>query len=265
MPPISQYGLIISQKKGIIMDLMPKTILITGASRGIGAAVAIALASPSNNIIINYHHSRAAADEIAERCRRKGARAITVAADISDPDAVEAMFTRAEAEFGTVHCLINNAGISVYGMLQDISPEQWDRVFQINVRGTFLCTKRAIPRMISERQGRIVNIASIWGLVGASCESLYSATKGAIIAFTKACAKELVYSGITANVLAPGVVNTDMMRQISKSDLDDVVNELPMGRMIEPEEIASWVAHLIAEDAACLTGQVISPNGGMLI
>lgn len=247
------------------MSTTPCNILITGASRGIGAAIAVALSAPGRHIIINYKHDESAAQSVAARCREKGAQALCIAADVSDPDAVASMFDRAEKAFGPVDSLINNAGISVYGMIQDISPEQWHQVFDTNVTGVFLCTKRAVPGMISNRWGRIINIASVWGMVGAACESLYAATKGAVIAFTKSCAKELAYSGITVNAVAPGAVATDMMGQLSEADRRAVVEDIPLGRLLSPEEIAALVAHLIAGAAAGLTGQVISPNGGMLI
>lgn len=251
---------------------MKKTALITGSSRGIGRAIALALAGPDKNIVINYINNKDKAEETAALCRKKGSRTLVVRTDVSDYEQVLSMFKQIEKEFtlnssrpAGVDILVNNAGISVYGMLQDISPEDWRRVYGVNVDGNFYCTKSAIPHMVSRKWGRIINISSIWGLVGASCEGLYSSTKGAIIAFTKSCAKELAYSGITVNCIAPGVVDTDMLDQLGSEKLSYVMEDIPIGRLINPDEIADWVTYLADEKSDAISGQTINISGGMII
>lgn len=247
------------------MTAARKTVLITGASRGIGRASALEMASPETTIIINYKASREAALEVEAFCRERGAMTRVMACDVADPQAVAAMFRTIEQDFGGVDILVNNAGVSSYAMIQDIAPEAWQAEFAVDVHSVFYCTQQAIGHMIDQKWGRIINIASIWGLVGSACESLYSACKGAVIAYTKACAKELVYSGITVNALAPGVVDTDMMQQLSPTDREALSEDLPLGRMLRPEEIAYWVRVMADDRAGALTGQVISPNGGFVI
>ncbi len=246
-------------------NLLKKTVLITGASRGIGAAIAERLACPDLNIVVNYNLNKSRADEVVEKCTKKGANAVAIKADVSSIDEVTAMFQRIDERFGGVDILINNAGISVYGMIQDITIDDWTKVYGVNVNGMFFCSKQAISNMISKKWGRVINISSMWGLVGASCETLYSSTKGAIIAFTKALAKEVSYSGITVNSIAPGVVDTEMIHQLSDETLEAVKEEIPMGRFLSADEIAIWVEHLISPSADGVTGQIISPNGGLVI
>lgn len=247
--------------------MKPSTIniLITGSSRGIGAAIAKRMAGPNTNIVINYLENDLAAEETATFCRSEGSRTITVKADISKKEEVDRLFDRAEKEIGPIDVLVNNAGISVYGMLQDITFEDWQRVYGVNVNGMFLCTKRAIDHMVSQKWGRIINISSMWGIVGASCETLYSSTKGAINAFTKSCAKELAYSGITVNGIAPGVVDTDMLDQLSDEMKEAVVEEIPVSRFMSADEVAVWAEMLISDKGSYMTGQILSPNGGFVI
>lgn len=242
-----------------------ETVLITGGSRGIGRACALRLSGPNRNIALLYRCHTEEAKEVAALCQKKGASTLLLQADIADFSAVSAAYDKLQEAFGGVDILVNNAGISVYGMIQDITPEEWNRLFAVNVHGNFYATKLAIPHMVSQKWGRIINISSVWGMVGASCEALYSATKGAIIAFTKACANELAYSGITCNCIAPGIVDTAMMDLLGKEDLALTLSEVPLGRMVRPEEVALWVAHFADRGAEAVTGQVISPNGGWII
>ncbi|WP_071705726.1 elongation factor P 5-aminopentanone reductase [Murdochiella vaginalis] len=241
------------------------TILITGASRGIGRACALALARPDVKLIIHYHLRAAAAEETADLCRKKGAEAFVLQADIASSSEVNRLFLQAEQHFSPVDIVVNNVGVAVYGQLQDISDDEWQRVFATNVNGMFYCTRRALPGMISRKWGRIINVSSMWGQVGASCEVLYSATKGAVDAFTKAAAKELVYSGITVNAVSPGVVDTDMFSALGEDTAQDVVSDIPLGRTLRPQEIALWVRHFAAEEAEAVTGQILGINGGMEI
>lgn len=246
-------------------DLSKKTILITGASRGIGAAIAERLSGTNRNIVINYNMNEERAKKVVDRCIKKGADAIAIKADVSSLDEVNNMFKIINDRFGGVDILVNNAGLSVYGMIQDITVDDWNRVYGVNVNGTFFCSKQAIPNMVDKKWGRIINISSMWGLVGASCETLYSSTKGAIIAFTKALAKEVCYSGITVNSIAPGVVETEMIHQLNDEILESVKEEIPIGRFLSADEISIWVEHLVSPSADGLTGQIISPNGGLVI
>ena len=244
---------------------MKRTVLITGSSRGIGRAIALKLAEGDYNIVVNYSNSKDMADNLSDTIRAMGKDSIAVQADVSDYNQVKKMFDQVFDRFGKVDILINNVGISVYGMLQDTSIEEWHKVYATNVNGTFYCTKLAIPKMISQKYGKIINISSIWGLVGASCESLYASTKGAINTFTKSIAKELAPSGITANVVAPGVVLTDMSDQLDEEALEVVREETPLGRHSSPEEIADVVDFLVSDKGDFFTGQIISPNGGLVI
>lgn len=251
---------------------MNKTVLVTGSSRGIGRSIALALSGPAKNIVINYLSNKEKAEETADLCRQKGARVLVCQADVSDYDAVKAMYAEIDKVFSTspykkagVDILVNNAGISVYGMIQDIKPEEWKRVQAVNLDGNFFCCREAIPNMVSQKWGRIINISSIWGLVGASCESLYASTKGGIISFSKSLAKELAYSGITVNVIAPGVVDTDMLNQLGSDKIEAVKEDIPLGRLIRPDEIAAWVKYLASEESEAISGQVINISGAMII
>lgn len=244
---------------------MSKTVLITGSSRGIGRAIALKLAESDYNIVINYKERKDKADEVVSLINSMGRDCIAICADVSDYSQVEMMFEQTFERFGKVDILVNNAGISVYGMLQDITIDDWHKVYGTNVNGMFYCTKLATPKMISQKQGKIINISSMWGIVGASCETLYASTKGAINSFTKSIAKELAPCGITANVVAPGVVLTDMLRQLGDEALETVRQETPLGRHSQPEEVANVVDFLLSKKGDFFTGQIISPNGGLVI
>ena len=175
------------------------------------------------------------------------------------------MFRKSQELFGGVDVLVNNAGVSSFGILQDISEEEWDRVFGINVKGAFLCAKAALGHMIRNHGGVIVNISSMWGLVGASCEVHYSASKAALIGMTKALAKELGPSGIRVNCVAPGVIDTDMNSKLTEDDLAVLREETPLGKIGKPSDVAASVMFLASDGGKFITGQVISPNGGIVI
>ena len=245
---------------------MKKNVLITGSSRGIGRAIALKLAKTGKyNIVVNYIEREDKAREVVDEIESMGQSAIMVQADVADYYQVENMFDVIFSKYGKVDILINNAGISVYGLVQDLTLEEIDRVFKVNVGGLFNCTKLAIPKMISQKWGRIINLSSMWGMVGASCETLYASTKGAINAFTKSLAKELAPSGITCNAIAPGVVLTDMLDQLSEEDLEVVRLETPLERFQSPEEVADTIEFLLSEKGDFYTGQILSPNGGLVI
>ena len=251
-----------------------KTILITGSSRGIGAEIArSAFLSGEYNVIINYNKSGARAtmlqkelEEISSQNKdKKFGRIITVGADVSREDEVNSLFDTVEKTFGRVDVLVNNAAVSSYSLFQDLTLEAWHETMAVNLDSVFLCTKRALPRMISEKCGRIINISSIWGICGSSCEVHYSTSKAAIIGLTKALAKEVGPSGITVNCVAPGVIDTEMNRALSEEDLAALCEETPLGCIGKCEDIAKTVLFLAGDGGNFITGQVISPNGGIVI
>ena len=244
---------------------MKKTVLITGSSRGIGRATAKKFASEGYNVIINYHKSKEKALSLLEQLLTSGANAIAVQADVSDRKQVEAMFKQGYEKFGKIDVLVNNAGIADMTLFTDVTEQQWRRIFDVNVNGMFNCCQCVLPKMISEKEGRIINISSIWGLVGASCEVHYSATKGAIIGFTKALAKELGPSNILVNAVAPGVVDTDMIAGVSEEVRERLKDETPLGIITKPEEVANVVYFLSTEEAKLITGQVINASAGFVI
>jgi len=244
--------------------LSEMTVLITGGSRGIGAAIAARFAAEQMNIVIHYLNSHEAANETARACMRLGANVMTVSADIRSRDQLLRMKEKLEQRGMVPDILVNNAGISHYGMLADVTDEEWDDVMTVNLKGLFLCSQLFMPAMIAQRYGRIVNVSSIWGMSGASCEVLYSTTKGGVNAFTKALAKELAPSGVTVNAVAPGAVDTAMLGGLDAQEMSALQEEIPAGRLAQPDEIASLVYFLALPESSYITGQIISPNGGWL-
>lgn len=242
-----------------------RTVLITGSSRGIGAATAEKFASLGYSVVINYHKSKEQADALSEKLSKAYGehKILAVCADISDSKAVDTMLEEINARFGGVDILINNAGISHISMLCDTSEEEWDNIFAVNTKSAFLTSKKALPYMVSNKWGRIINISSMWGISGASCEVAYSASKSALTGFTKALAKELAPSGITVNCIAPGLIDTDMNKNVEKDALDAFINEIPVMRAGMPDEIAHVAAFLADEKSSYITGQIISVDGGI--
>ncbi|MFF2482585.1 elongation factor P 5-aminopentanone reductase [Paenibacillus sp. NPDC058071] len=240
----------------------PRTVLITGGSRGIGAAIAQRFAAEGINIVIHYLGSHEAANETARACMRHGVEVMTVSADLRSKEQLLRMREKLEASALLPDVLVNNAGISHYGMLADVTEQEWDDVMAVNLKGMFLCSQIFMQHMIASRFGRIVNVSSVWGLSGASCEVLYSTTKGGMNAFTKALAKELAPSGVTVNAVAPGVVDTAMMSGFDDQEKAALEQEIPVGRFAQPDEIASLVYFLSLPESSYITGQIISPNGG---
>lgn len=239
-----------------------KTVLITGSSRGIGAAIARRL-NDEYKIIINYNKSKDNAFALMQELRETNPNVIAIKANVSDESEVENMFSIAEKNFGHVDILINNAGVSHFSLIQDIDFSTWKDVINTNLNSVFLNSKRAIPNMISNQYGVIINMSSIWGDFGASMEALYSTSKGAINTFTKAMAKELAPSGIRVNAIAPGIVETDMMKNdFSMEELEELKNEVATNRFAKPEEIAGLVSYLISDEASYITGDIIHINGG---
>jgi len=237
-----------------------KTVLITGATRGIGEAAARLFIEKDYRVCINYQKSKEKAEKL-----KKELDAFAFCADVSQKNEVDKMFAEINKRFGGVDILINNAGIAQFKLFSDISEDEWDRMFDVNVKGMFNCTQAALPYMIHNKCGKIINVSSMWGITGASCEVHYSASKAAVIGFTKALAKELGPSGICVNCVAPGVIKTDMCAEFSEEDLTALADETPIGRLGTPEDVAKTIMFLASEDSDFITGQVISPNGGFVI
>lgn len=242
---------------------MKPVMLITGASRGIGAAIAKKAAREGYLVLLNYKSADQAALAVQEEIRADGGECVLCKADISSSLQVEGL--KSVLDTYGVDVLVNNAGVSSFSLLMDLSEDEWDRTFDINVKGAFLATKLCLPYMVHRKSGCILNISSVWGLVGASCEVHYSASKAALIGMTKALAKEMGPSGIRVNCIAPGVIDTDMNAALSPDDMQQLVDETPLERIGQAEEIADSVLFLASHKAGFITGQVLSPNGGYVI
>lgn len=248
------------------MNFKGKTVLITGASRGIGRECALEFARQgASNIIIGYNKSEAQALELEAILKEQGVNALALQADIRSKTEVNLMFRRAQAAFGPVHILVNNAGISGFSLFTDITEDMWDEMMDTNIKGMYLCCKEALPDMISEKDGAIVNISSIWGQVGASCEVHYSASKAAVIGLTKALAKELGPSNVRVNCVAPGVIQTDMLAVVDPQIQEELKEETPLMKLGTPSDIAKSVCFLCSPAASFITGQVLGVNGGFVI
>ncbi len=238
-----------------------KTVLVTGGSRGIGRAIVQKFAEKGFNVILNYNKSYEAAKNIENNYKN-----IKIyRADVTNRKEVQNMIEFTNSSFGKIDILINNAGTGCTGLLQDLSYDEWQKVFNVNVNGVFNCTQLILPEMISNHSGKIINISSIWGMVGASCEVAYSASKAAIIGFTKALAKELGPSGITVNAVAPGIIMTDMVSSYSMEEFEDIRKQIPLGEIGSTEDVANSVYFLASDEANYITGQILSPNGGWVI
>lgn len=242
---------------------MAKTIVITGASRGIGRAIACAFAAKESNLVINCIHSQEQLLAVQQEIIDKGAACKTFIGDISDYETARRLFDNVHRWFGPVDILVNNAGISMVGLFQDLSRADWDRILQVNTGSVYNCCHFALPDMIQAHRGKIINISSVWGCVGASCEVAYSASKGAVNALTRALAKELAPSNIQVNAIACGAIDTDMNACFSDEELRCLCEEIPAGRMGTPDEVAHTVLQL-ADAGSYLTGQVITLDGGWL-
>lgn len=233
-----------------------KTALVTGGSRGIGEAICRRLADEGYFVLVNYLNSKEKAEQLAEEIH-----GTAIQFDVSDMDSV----SNAVLELGKIDLLINNAGISEIDLFTHIPQEKANRIMNINLIGTMNCSRAVLPSMISRKSGCIINISSMWGQCGASCEVDYSASKAGIIGFTKALAKEVAPSGIRVNCVSPGFIMTEMNSRFSQEDLEEIRSEIPLGIFGKPEHIADSVAFLASEKSEYITGQVIAVNGGMVI
>ncbi len=244
---------------------MGRSVLVTGASGGIGAAVARQFAAGGDRVALCAHAHPERAQALCEELLADGQAAIACEGDVGDAAAVEAMFAAAEAAHGPVEVLVNAAGHAQQKLFCDITEEEWRRMFDAHVTGSFLACRRALPHMVREKCGCIVNISSMWGQVGASCEVHYSAAKAAVIGLTKALAKEVGPSGVRVNCVAPGAVDTEMMAAFGAEDRAALCGETPLGRLGTPEEVAAAVVFLASKGAGFITGQVLAPNGGLVV
>ncbi|MDD3899264.1 MAG: 3-oxoacyl-ACP reductase FabG [Syntrophomonadaceae bacterium] len=237
--------------------------LVTGGSRGIGAAIVKAVAAEGVKVAVNYFSSENKALELVSSLQAQGMSALAVRADVRNSADVEAMFASVEAEFGNIDMLVNNAGVSMRELVTDTSDEQWQQVMDTNLKGAFLCCRRALPHMIRQRYGRIVNMASIWGITGASFESVYAASKGGLIALSKSLASELAPSGITVNAIAPGPIETDLLiAELDDDERASLAEDIPAGRLGTVAEVASACRYFLSDDAAYINGQVLTIDGG---
>jgi 3-oxoacyl-[acyl-carrier protein] reductase len=242
-----------------------KTVLITGSSRGIGRETAKVFAKNGYNVVINYNKSEKEAKSLYDELNLEGYSVRMYKADVSNVNEVNQLINYTIGQFEAIDVLVNNAGISRVNLFTDITNEEWDEVMSVNLNGVFFATRKALQYMKDQGSGKIINIASIWGLVGGASEVHYSASKGAIIALTKALAKEVGPSNIQVNCVAPGVIKTDMLEGLSKETFDSLIEDTPLMRLGEPKDIAECVFYLASDKANFITGQVISPNGGFVI
>ncbi|MEY8396058.1 SDR family oxidoreductase [Lachnospiraceae bacterium 45-P1] len=242
---------------------MSKTVLVTGSSRGIGRAIALKYASLGFSVVINCARSLPALKEVEKEIKALGAPCLAVCADVGKKEDCIRLFEEISKTFGSVDILVNNAGISRVGLLQDMGFEEWDNLIAANLSSVFHCCKLSIPSMIQKQAGHIINISSVWGVCGASCEAAYSASKGGVNALTKALAKELAPSHIQVNAIACGAIDTDMNHFLSEEEASGLLEEIPAGRMGTPDEVARMVLSL-TESPAYLTGQVIKFDGGWI-
>lgn len=237
-----------------------KKVLITGGSRGIGKAMVELFSSKGYQVAFTYKNSENEAKKLAE-----ATNSLAIRADNAIESDVTAAVEKVKSEIGEIDCLINNAAISSFSLLSDLSLAEWNETIAVSLTGTFLYSRAVIPGMVNRKRGRIINISSMWGITGASCEVHYSAAKAGIIGFTKALAKELGPSGITVNAIAPGLIATEMNKRLSEEDLRAITDQTPLMRMGKPEEVASLAYFLASDEASFMTGEVLNLSGGLVI
>ena len=242
-----------------------KTVWITGASRGIGRETARVFAERGYRLILQYARAQEEAEALAAELRDRGTAVLLCRADVSDYEQVKTVAEAGRRMFGSIDVLVNNAGIAAQRLFMDIEPEEWNRMLAVHVNGAYHCIRCVLPDMIKEHRGKIINISSMWGQVGASCEVHYSTAKAALIGLTKALAKELGPTNIQVNCVAPGVIETDMLSGLNENDKQALREETPLMRLGSPRDVAETVAFLASGAADFITGQVIGVNGGFVI
>ncbi|WP_373897263.1 3-oxoacyl-[acyl-carrier-protein] reductase [Haloimpatiens sp. FM7315] len=245
--------------------LKNKTAIVTGASRGIGRAIALKLADKGYNVVINYRSSREKAEELLKEIEAKGVKALALEGDVSKFEEAEGLINTAFEAMGSIDILVNNAGITRDGLVLRMKEEDFDKVIEVNLKGAFNCIKHVSKVMMKQRSGRIVNISSVIGLVGNAGQINYAAAKAGIIGMTKAAAKEFSSRGITVNAVAPGFIETDMTEVLSPKVKEAAINAVPLKRMGKPLDVANAVAFLVGEESSYITGQIINVDGGMVM
>jgi 3-oxoacyl-[acyl-carrier protein] reductase len=248
-----------------MFDLSDKVALVTGGSRGIGRAISVALASQGARVGVNFVSNAEAAQEAVGQIESCGGKAIAIQGDVAHADDARRLIDETIAAFDGLHILVNNAGLTQDDLLLRMSEEAWDRVMEVDLRGAFLCTKAALRPMIRQRWGRIVNVASVAGLVGNAGQANYAAAKAGLIGFTKAVAKEVASRNVTANAIAPGLVRTEMTADLTEGQEQAVLGLVPLGRPAEPDEIAPAVVFFASEEARYITGTVLAVDGGLVM
>ncbi|HJF31515.1 MAG TPA: 3-oxoacyl-[acyl-carrier-protein] reductase [Sporosarcina psychrophila] len=242
-----------------------KSAIVTGASRGIGREIALLLGKEGARVAVNYSGSKDKADEVVKQIKESGGEAFAIQADVSDADSVKNMVDKTVEAFERVDILVNNAGITRDNLLMRMKEDEWDDVININLKGVFLCTKGVTRQMMRQREGRIVNVASIVGVSGNPGQANYVAAKAGVIGFTKTAAKELASRNINVNAVAPGFITTDMTDALSEEVKGQMLAVIPLGKLGSPEDVARTVLFLLSEDAAYITGQTIHVDGGMVM
>ena len=245
------------------IDTNSKVAIVTGGAKGIGAEIVRTLAENGYIVILNYNNSKVQAEELKNEMLPKGFNIEVVKADVSNRNEVNSLIEFAIKKFKKIDILVNNAGISLEGLFTDVSEEMWQKIINVNLNSVFNCTQEVLKYMIKEKSGRIINISSIWGETGASCEVAYSTTKAAINGMTKALAKEVGLSNIRVNAIAPGIINTDMNSRLSYEELEQIKEQIPLNRIGNTKDIARCVKWLVEDEYT--TGQIISINGGWYI
>ncbi len=240
-------------------------IVVTGASRGIGRAIAVALTEPGHEVIINFRSSPEAAQQTAERVAAKQGHPHLCQFDIADPAAIKTAFKEIINEYGRLDILVNNAGITRDNLLALMKPAQWNEVLDTNLRGTFLCSQAVVKTMMRQKCGRIINVTSVVGVMGNAGQSNYAAAKAGIIGFTRSLARELISRNITVNAVAPGFIETDMTRELPEKARQQLLTQIPAGRLGTGDDVAAAVQFLASPAASYVTGQVIHVNGGMFM
>ena len=241
-----------------------RTAVVTGGATGIGAAAVKLLCERGFRTAIIYHTSEEKASALSSFLVSKGYGAFAVQADVTDPEQVKYMVRTVLSRSSSIDVLVNNAGVDHWQLFDTVTDEQWRRVVDTDLSGAFYCCREVLPVMLRQKYGRIVNVGSVWGQVGASCEAVYSAAKAGVIGLTKALAKETALSGITVNCVSPGAIATDMMKRFTEAETAAFCEEIPMGRLGTPEEAAQAIAFFASEEASYITGQVLGVNGGMV-